>query len=71
MLRRQFSAAAKRAVIKLEKEGVLGVFDGSPSEERVIMIGLSLSHMYSLQPWLIKKELNIIQCLVETPYLSF
>jgi len=40
MLKRQLPVADKRAVIKLEKEGVLEVFNGTPEEERAIMVNL-------------------------------
>ncbi len=40
MLKRQLSVEDRKVANQLEKDGVLKVFDGSPQEERVRMIGL-------------------------------
>ncbi len=40
MLKRHLSVEDRKVANQLEKDGVLRVFDGSPQEERVRMIGL-------------------------------
>lgn len=66
MLKRQLSTEDRKTVNQLEKDGIVGVFDGSPQEERVRMIGLLIDEGCTME-----EALNRIDEELKTKMLCY